>query len=122
MAKEKEQTTEKKEKKTKNDEMISNTSHECVFFSIGKDDLKYMGKAFREIMHKTLDPETVTTGEIRQLVFHNTLWDIPKSAKSGMTTEEKDLLKAVRKASPDKRAQVMAAMRKLGIVAETKED
>jgi hypothetical protein len=109
MTKEKDENEGYKER----NQPISETTKQKVYFNIGLEQLDYLADAFQNKFGKKLDKSKVKTLEIKELIFHNKLWDIKEMRTSTPMGKKK---KALLQSLSDE--EVEALLKKKGVVVE----
>lgn len=81
MAKNEKETVEKKHRSGLVKDLNAG-GDQRVNFNIFLEDLKHMGTYYKSVFGKNLNLDTVKADEVRQMVLHNSLWNIPKESRS----------------------------------------
>lgn len=92
---------------------IVETTKQKVYFNIGIDQLPDLADAFQSKFGKKLDVNKVKTLEIKELIFHNKLWDIKEMRNSTPLGKKKKALMSALSAE-----EIEALLKKKGITVE----
>jgi len=105
-----------KEKNENSKQLLTETETGRVNFNVFWVDIENSNSiknVYKQFFGKNPQEATITTPEIRKVVF--SLLQIEGKRRTGMSDEDKEVIKSIRKLPEDKRAKVLEMARKLGL-------